>query len=211
MKQEILNEKWLPTSVQQIKASLIFKCDDVLKSNISYNLQYLEYLMHMEDLENKSQNYSTWVIMKMRYKSFVVTAMGIIESIFISLLEDKKLLPYDYEKKQKSEIQISDQEFKVSYIKKLTKKFQRLPFDNVIDLIVENNVLKIDDNQYELLKELKTLRNKVHLEKAKNYLESDYNSFDCIIFNRTKNILYEILTNSNITSKRFNQFVEKFK
>lgn len=211
MVQEILNDNWLPTSIPQIKASLIFKCEDVLKRNISYNLQYLEYIMHLEDLENKCQNYSTTVIMKMRYKSFVIVAMGIIESIFISLLEDRKLLPYDYEKKHKSEIQISSKKFKVSYIKKLTNKFQRIPFEDVINLISQNNVLQLEDKQREVLKELKKLRNKVHLEKAKNYLESDYNSFDHIIYNKTKKILHEILTNPNITEKNYNQFIEKFK
>lgn len=208
---EILNDKWLPTSVPQIKASLIFKCEDVLKSNISYNLQYLEYIMHVEDAENKSQSYSTSVIMKMRYKSFVIVAMGIMESVFISLLEDRKLLPYDYEKKRKKEIQINDKEFEVSYIKRLTNKFQRLSFEEIIELISKNNVLELEDSQCEVLKELKELRNKVHLEKAKNYLESDYNSFDHIIYNKTKKILYEILSNPNITSEKYNLFIEKFK
>ena len=211
MNNEILHDNWLPTPVKQIKTSLIFRCKDVLKSNISYNIQYLEYIMHINELERKNQNYSTTVVMKMRYKSFVIVAMGIMESIFVSLLEDKKLLPYDYEKKRKKEIQINDKEFKVSYIKQLTNKFQRLPFEEVIELISKNNILELEDNQYEVLKELKKLRNKVHLEKATNYFESDYNSFDHIIYNKTKNILYQILSNPNITIKKYNLFIEKFK
>lgn len=211
VKDEMLNENWLPTPINQIRTSLIFKCKDVLKNNISYNLQYLEYIMHIDNVERENKQYSTTVIMKMRYKSFVIVSMGIIESIFISLLEENKLLPYDYRKVQRKEIKIDENNIKVSYIKRKNNKFKRLNFDEIIDLIEKNGVLKIETSNYALLTELKSLRNKVHLEKANSFLESDYNSFDHIIYTKAKYLLYNILKSSNITSNMYNLFLEKFK
>lgn len=210
MIKNILNDKWLPTSVNQIKSSLIFECNDVLKSNIAYNLQYLEYIMHLDQLEKENDNYSTSVIMKMRYKSFVIVALGIIESIFISLLETNKLLPYDYRKTNIREEIINENDTRVTYIRRKTTKYKRLNFDEIINLMENNNILNIGNDNYSLLTQLKKLRNKVHLEKANTYIESDYNSFNHIIYNQTKTSLYSVLTSPVVSSPKYNLYLDKF-
>lgn len=206
MKYSIQSDKWLPTSVQQIKSSLIFKCNDVLKSNIAYNFQYLEYIIHLNELEKKRDDYPTSVIMK--YKSFVITSMGIIESIFISLAEEHKILPYDFSKHNRTEKIINNKDTLITYIRRKKKKFKRINFDELLLLVENNNLLTLESNEYVMLSDLKTLRNKVHLEKASIYLESDYNSFDHNIFNTTKLLLYKILKNDNITSYKYNFYLE---
>lgn len=146
--------------------------------------------------------------MKMRYKCFVVVAMSIIESIFISLLEKQNLILNDCKKINRKETKINSIDTEVSYTRRKIKKFKRLNFDEIILLMKDNNVLNITELDYNTLIELKKLRNKIHLEKAICFIESDYNSFDHIIYSKTKLLLYNILKQSNITDEKYNLFLE---
>lgn len=81
-------EYWLPTGIPDIINSFNFDCKEVLKKNLAYNIQYLQYLS-----KNIDEEKTTSVLYMMRYKTFVVTSMSVIEAIFIILLNERNLIP----------------------------------------------------------------------------------------------------------------------
>lgn len=83
-------DKWLPTEIDKIRNSFVFNAKNVLKSNIAYNIQYLQYLYR--DIDTRD---STTVLYRMRYKSFVITGMSVIEAVFMALLKDRKMIPLE--------------------------------------------------------------------------------------------------------------------
>lgn len=187
----IINEKkWLPTSINEIINSFSFQSKEVVKKNLAYNIQYLQYLKLL--IENTNV---TSVIKRMQIKSFIITSMSIIEEIFICLLRSKKLIPLiEWQEGKHKYNKIDDNTIEVTYLKKKKiPKEKKLTFDEAITLIEKNQTIKIIPSSYPVLVALKDLRNKLHLDKAKNCLESDYFSFNEYVYDITKLILFEIL------------------
>ena len=197
---------WLPTSIDKIIDSFCFDSKMVLKKNLAYNIQYLQFIS-----KNIEEQQTTSVINKMRYKSFIISSMSIIESIFIALLDERNLIPLDeWKETEHKHKEIDDNTVEVRYLKKRSSpKKKKISFDEAIHLVEKNNVLTLNNNMYPVIRFLQELRNKIHLEKAKDINNSDYNSFDNAAYYLTKEVLYNVL-NNRVVSKN-NEYIEMFK
>ena len=203
-------DKWLPTGINQIKNSFSFNAKNVLKSNIAYNIQYLQYL-HRDIHKNES----TTVLYKMRYKSFVVTGMSIIEAVFMALLKDRGLIPLEEWKEvgdHKHQIN-DDGTMNVIIKRKKVRPFEKkIKFDEAISLIEKNNVLKLNKSSIDVIRRLQDLRNHLHLDKAEDINSSDYNSFNDSIYFIMKLVLYYILSNKIVSNdKSYIEFLKTYK
>ena len=190
-------ECWLPTSVNDIINSFNFSCKDVLKKNLAYNIQYLQYIS-----KNIDEEKTTSVLYIMRYKTFVVISMSIIEAIFIILLSEKELIPIvEWKDGRHHHKTIDENTIEVSFKrKKVEPKKKKINFDESIYLMETNQILNTTDAMYPVLRVLQDLRNRLHLDKANQLMDSDYNSFGEGTYKITKLILYNIL-NNRIVSK----------
>jgi hypothetical protein len=90
--------KFQPTYVDDLRALVSnFITDDSnyqfsreLKSNIAYNLQYLEYIDFILSSQNKYLGLTN-VVKRLHVKTFIITTTGIIEAILYYLLVDNNL------------------------------------------------------------------------------------------------------------------------
>lgn len=190
--------KWLPTGIDKIRESFVFNAKKVLKSNIAYNIQYLQYLYR--DINSSD---STTVLYRMRYKSFVITGMSIIEAVFMALLKDRKLIPLEEWKEvgNHKHQKIDDKTINVIIKRKKVSPFEKkIKFDEAITLIEKNNVLNLDKSSIVVIRKLQDLRNHLHLDKAEELCSSDYNCFNEKIYFIMKLVLYYILANENVSN-----------
>lgn len=79
--------KFYPTSIDTIRNKFIIKNEYPIISNISYTLQYVEYLEYKLKNEN-----NTTIIYKMLIKDYIVNSISIIEALFYLLLKDTRNL-----------------------------------------------------------------------------------------------------------------------
>lgn len=200
-------EKWLPTGVLEIINSFNFDCkEEVLKKNLAYNIQYLQYLS-----KNIEEEKTTSVLYVMRYKTFVVTSMSVIEAIFVILLNERNLIPIvEWKDGQHHRKNIDENTIEVTFKRKrMNPQKKKIKFDESIYLMEINEVLKSTDPMYSVIRVLQNLRNRLHLDKAKQLMDSDYNSFGEGTYKITKLILYNILNNEIVS--RDNKYIEFLK
>ena len=88
LKENNCTVRWYPESIQNYKSNLLLKGNSnvktLVKSNFAYNIQYIEYL----EKQLSEMNLSS-VLITMLYKTYIITAMGIIEALFVHLLKAK--------------------------------------------------------------------------------------------------------------------------
>lgn len=147
----------------------------------------------------------------MRYKTFVVTSMSVIEAIFIILLNERNLIPIvEWKDGTHHHKDIDDNTIEVNFKRKrIEPQKKKIKFAESIHLMETNKVLKSTDPMYPVIRVLQDLRNRLHLDKANKLMDSDYNSFGEGTYKITKLILYNIL-NSEIVS-RDNKYLEFIK
>jgi len=192
-------ERWFPKGVDVYRHNLRLdmKVNDanVTKSNIAYNIQYLEFI---EKEINELRIHI--VIEKMLYKTYIITGMGIIESLFTNLLKSKGLWRVSEWKSigilKSNEQKIDDKLLKVNteLYEKVEQFDERMDLDSMIKKIEKKNLLNIDHNVFPALKVLRDLRNKVHLQNREKFEESDYNCFNIEYKKMMGRVLYTILT-----------------
>lgn len=91
-------QHWYPTPVSNYKENLKLlrgtPNKNQIRSNFAYNMQYLEYLQkQISELRLSS------VLITMLYKTYIITAIGIIEMLFSGMLKAKnfgKHLPMNF-------------------------------------------------------------------------------------------------------------------
>ncbi len=86
--------RWYPRSIGSYKRSIEItgshKYVNPLKSNFAYSMQYLEYLdKQMEELNLSS------VILTMLFKTYIITALSIIEMLMEYQVKSTDNWPYD--------------------------------------------------------------------------------------------------------------------
>ena len=194
------NEMWLPTKIDYIKNNFVFDSTDTLKKNIAYNIQYTQYL-----IRDISTNKYTSVLNKMRYKTFVITSISIIEAVFYALLKARNLIPLEEWKEvgDHKHQHVDDNTFYTIIKKRKVTPFEKnIRFDEAISLVEKNNVLGFSKKAYEILRYLQNLRNHLHLNKAKEISQSDYNYFNEAVFFAMKMALYYTLSNKNVSMEK---------
>lgn len=205
-----LGAKWYPTDIQEFRKALLLpertESDLVLRKNISYSLQYLQYLQkQLDELE------LTPALHAMVVKTYIVTGMSILESIFTYIVKKHgwwKTTDLEEIKEFTSNPVKMDQDL---YVTKTTlyRKVQKRELEN--HEVGLNSLIKILDNHhkglqvehtiYPALQRARELRNRIHLNSsAEDITDNDYNAFTDNEKKEMQRILYEILTAEAISN-----------
>jgi len=168
-----------------------------IKSQICYSLQYLEFLQ----FQICDETLTTDVVRTMQIKTFVIYAMEIIDGLFRYILKEKGKYPMDKKKLQSTtksnETVINDKKyFFETHIYECGEFYaDKVDFATVINRVHKKDLIGASERTFLIIKNLKELRNKVHLHLAEDYYESDYNSFGLTEFYWAKCIVHYIITN----------------
>jgi len=177
-----------------------------LVKNLSYNLQYLEFL------SNSLQKEMHKVIEIELIKTYVITGMSIIESILYYAIKSKNL----HKTEPFEEITvINSNQKKVNgvFIKVETRLLRKLKENKEVEMNLnlmlkkteKDKLLGEDHSIYEQLNHLRKLRNKIHLYYIEENLDHDWNSFRRneldLIKKSLKKVLYSELFNASIEKR----------
>lgn len=209
-------ERWYPNAIHQLKAHLQgyeidtseFSEVGKILSNISYNLQYIEYLRKTLLELNISG-----VIKIQTIKSFIVTNVSIIEAVFYLIcLKENLRTPSkwtDYRIINKSEVQIENETYRIEtslFKKNEDGGFDNLTFDQMIKKIEKKKILNCNHQFFADLNHLRKLRNKIHLQELGEIKgKTDFNSFWIHEFNLAKACTRQVLTDDIFKGKNFNE------
>jgi hypothetical protein len=208
-------ERWYPTAIDRyrryIKLDMDIQGSEQLRNNIAYNLQYLEYIQKQHDELKLSE-----VIYIMLCKSYIISAMGIIEGLFTNLLKSRELWSTTTWQ-SKGTIKSNESLFDGKSIKIQTEIFEkvdayemRMDLDSMIKKIESKKLLAIDHNSFPMLKKLRNLRNRVHLQQSNDKFDTDYYNFSSVEKEEMKSILYTILSNETFCSLPHNLEIYNF-
>ena len=191
-----------PTSVDRIQSIISKKIEIgsvattgykyVLRKNVAYNCQYLEYL----DYQIISQDISHNVILKLHYKMFILTAFSIIEGILYHELKEKGLikkeeyLEYLVCSNQKEDILIKNYIYKKDNSE--NRKDEYLKTKDIFSRAQKNDLLGVDSRVYSELNSMRKFRDKIHIHISDSIEATDYNSFNVNLYNRQKKIFVEV-------------------
>ncbi len=194
-----VRDRWYPQSVESYKQSIKipYNSDENkrLNSNFAYSMQYIEYIeKQLNELKLSD------VILKMLFKSYIITGMGIIEMLFVYLLKSTG----NWNKTEWEEyltFTANPKEDRGDTIKSETKLFKkvqlyerRMDLDSMIKKIEKKNLLTINHHVFPALKKLRELRNRVHLQLGEGAYDHDYNSIGFEEIQMMRRILFAVLT-----------------
>lgn len=193
--------RWYPSLVSEFEQDLSYGiCENLnstIRKNISYSLQYLEYIdLQLNELEFSDALYC------MMYKNYLITAASIIESIFYHILFHHNKIKKQYfdkpklrdictfTKDGKTFVKVEGEKEKYEFPKETVQDFHFL-IKNVLD----GKYLKIDDTQRarSYISYCKELRKRVHLHAFQNPWSSDYHNFTHKEYALVRYILFRIL------------------
>ena len=198
-------ERWYPTSIDDYR--MAFKIDmtiensAALKSNLAYSMQYLEFLeKEMAELKLSS------VIYSMLVKTYVVTGMSILEGLFSNIVKSKgwwkKTDLESLGTTISNETRFGDVKYvvKTELLKKVPNHDTRMDLDALIKIMTHHHeAIGVNHLVYPALGRLKTLRNRVHIQMLESNTDHDYNAFNDTVKREMGEILYTVLSSSNIT------------
>ena len=156
--------KWIANSIEEYRQDLNLE-DDVVKNNICYNFQYLEYI----NLQLKSLKLTS-VLRNLVFKTGFITSFSILEGVLSSLLKASG----KWEQNKKG----SDKQYKIG---------------DLLKVIENENICEISEFQKTTILMLNNQRNKVHLMKPIKKGESDYNSPYFYYYYHLNKLLYDIM------------------
>lgn len=200
---------WYPISIDKLDSLLIkvihqskgtgFIHVYALRKNISYNLQYLEFIdRYLSDLKLST------VIITQTYKMFILVGCSIVESLLDYLLiksghHAKTIWKLDLIA-HGNEKPFNDKRIKVDshiYTRLSTPKWEEMTFDAMIKKAEKKKILgSSNPNIYPRLKHLRKLRNKVHLQSIDEPTDTDWNSFPPSELHAMAEVIHLIFTGS---------------
>ncbi|WP_076635643.1 hypothetical protein [Lactiplantibacillus plantarum] len=186
-------DRWYPASIdnyrdffyRSIKTTGVNNIDfKLVYSNLAYNMQNLEYIkLQLDSLVLSS------VLEKMLYKSFIITGMSIVEAIFyITLVDNGELSKHGWVLQDelvanKGKIRVTT---KIEVKKDNPGVLTRIPsLDSMIKKVNKLNNKKslpwdLSKDDFPVLKNLRKLRNRVHIngvDSNSESIDSDYAAF----------------------------------
>ena len=199
-----VNDRWYPTRVELFRRAL--KLDSSvphvqeLRQNISYSLQYMQFL----ELEFKELRLSN-VMYTMLCKTYVITGMSILEGIFSNIIKSngwwKQTNLESLGETTANETNFGDEKYVVrtEILKKVDKYDLQMTLDEMINKLVHHHeALGIKHLDYPVMRRLKQMRNRVHLQAISGPNDHDYNAFDWRSKTEMQTILYHVLTSPKI-------------
>lgn len=199
-------DRWYPTPIDTLRYSLKIDMSienaEALRSNIAYNLQYIEFL----EKELEELNLSN-VVYIMVVKNYVITSMSIIEGIFCNVIKSNGLWKTSNLESlgttQANETKFENQKLiiKTEIFRKVDPYYVQMNLDELIKILNRHHsAIEVDHLIYPALKRLKDLRNRIHLQKSEGNKDHDYNAFDFLVKNEMSKILHDILISPKITN-----------
>lgn len=199
------SDRWYPTSVETYKLS--FNIDTridnsrALRSNLAYSMQYLEFLeKEFCELDVSS------VIYMMLVKTYVITGMSVLEGLFNNIVKahgwwkTSDLESLGTTQSNETNFTGTSLVVKTELFRKVEPYMLQMNLDELIRVLSHHHdALKVHHLVYPILKRLKDLRNRVHLQKAENNTDHDYNAFDFSVKKEMGAILYQILTSPMVS------------
>lgn len=201
------SERWYPHGVESYRSAFIIsdavENKEVLLSNLAYSMQYIEFLeKELNELTLSS------VVRTMLIKTYVITAMSVLEGVFCSILKENKLWKTDNLESlgtvTANEKKISGEKLivRTELLRKVDTYPLRMDLQAMIDVLKgKHELLGVNHLVYPALKRLKNLRNRVHLQKLEDDKMHDYNAFTDSIKKEMGNILHEILISPAVTRR----------
>lgn len=204
------SKRWSPTFVETFTNTLmqdgLAEMNKAEIKNIAYSLQYLQFLqLELEEL--KLHN----IVEKHLWKTYIITAMAIIEVIFNHVVKKNN----KQEKDEWSNVELStnsithngeEQKCTVIIQTKLDDPIDKeMNFAALIDIVEKNRLIPFRSKAYRDLQVLRKVRNKIHL-KANEMADSDYYAIEKKYYLFARRYLYFILTNENICSSHSTTF-----
>lgn len=209
------SEKWHPTSVLTFENALsngyLNGMNKELRKNIAYSLQYLQYLQLQFDEIHLHK-----IILALLIKNYIITSMGIIEGLFYHLVKsNKQHLQDEWEleriiKGNTIKEDSIERKYEINVYKKRAKPIVRqMTFDQLINIVQNKKLISVYHSTYPYLRELKEMRNKVHLQIIKFDNDTDYMSIDYYDYLAMRSILYSVLVNNkfNVSDKSIFGFI----
>lgn len=200
------NDRWLPVPVEAHRAflsKLIQPSKHVphaegLKSNLAYNLQYLEYLNYtLEDLRLTS------VLWTITVKNFLIVGTSIVEALFYFVLRNAGLHRENawsmVRKVSTNEFIYNNRLAKIENMlyEKLDEPIEEeMNFDAMLKKVEARKMLGNDESLYKGLKYLRRLRNRIHLQLLEKNLDTDWHNFNSKELLLTKRALHAVLGSS---------------
>lgn len=191
--------RWYPKSVETYKENLNILSSNAynerIRCNFAYNMQYIEFLE-----KELSELHLSSVITTMLYKTYIITAMGIIESLFSYLLKEKNCWKTSCWEEittlQTNAKKINNENYMIKNIlfKECTEVEGTMDLDSMIKKVESKNLLNIEHSVFPALKRLRELRNRVHLHIGERFNDHDYNNFNFDEILLARKILYTIIT-----------------
>ena len=202
-------DRWSPSMVCEFERALYQGAFNGMKhelrKNIVYSLQYLQYIqLQLEELILHS------VITTQLWKSYIIISMGIVEGIFYHLL---KVSGNQNKTEWEEKSRVSTNVYKdsgvdtkneiITYRKLSTAVEARMDFEAMIAKVRSKHLLKLPQAAYPYIKELKEIRNKVHLHISKKDYETDYNKLSVVDYYLARYVLYRILTDGVFSPEKY--------
>ncbi len=217
-------ETWYPASIDSLREhlSVVIQVNTyfdskrvlALKSNIAYNLQYLEFL----DRLFKDIRLST-VLRTQNIKSFVVYGASVIEAIFCYIIISKG---YGSKTEWKSHKKIKSNEYQIEghtffnetelFIKISPPIDIQMTFDQMCKKVESKKLLGNNlEGLYTKISKVRKLRNKIHIQGIENSQDTDYSNFNTKELNIIKESLYGVLTSTLFLSSSLNSLFDYLK
>lgn len=180
-----------------------------LNKNISYSIQYLEYL-HNAIISDRPHP----VVYTGLVKSFIITGVGVIESFLYYFLKSKGLHKTKKDKLLSTHVsnynKVEDGEIKIEtkILKKLLQpEEEEMTLDAMLKKVENKKMLGEHSEIYKELNYLRRLRNKVHLHLIEKNLDTDWHNFGFKEVSILKRVLFDffcspLFSNYSIDQKR---------
>lgn len=168
-----------------------------LVKNLSYNIQYLEFL----DNTLKEEIHAT---LRMEFiKTYVIIGMSIIESVLYYFLKSNKLHKTN-NYREITTLNTNDKKVGQTWLRAETKLFEKIDIpievemnlDSMLKKAESHKILGNDNSIYIELNRLRKLRNKIHLYLIEQKLDTDWNNFQDNELNMIKSSLRKVIFSS---------------
>lgn len=193
--------------IPQTKSGTI---DYIVRKNIEYNIQYLEFLATY--IFEKELN---TVVRKLIAKNFLVTVFSIIEGVLTYELQANDLIGKE-EWEEVASIKSNPKEMlgfslktETLIYKKIDRpvKYKSLSFKQKLDIAQNHKIFGRKPEVYKELCRINKLRNTIHLHTMDKVQATDYNRFNCIEFENIKAVFLGFLKfYFAVTSKEIQEY-----
>ena len=166
--------------------------------NLVYSLQYLEFIQVQLD----EMKLLTDVLRKQLYKSYIINAISIIECIFSHLVAVRGLQKKT-EWKSEGNFEATESFMENGVEKRYVRQKQvhlhqpeneNTAFFETINIVRENDLIDLPNEKFNIMHELRKLRNKIHLQALRHENDTDYLGIEISDFIKVRYMLYMILT-----------------